>query len=70
MSDIKNVRRWKIEPLNKDDKDEQYNLGCMFFNGAATGEKDYEQAFEWFKKAADQGHGFAQHRLEAMETCK
>ena len=39
----------------------QYDLGRMFAKG-----KDYKHAYEWYKKAADQGYGDAQCAIALM----
>ena len=44
---------------------EQYNLGVMSFYGFGV-PKDYEQAFKWFTKAAEQGYSYAQGSLGVM----
>jgi TPR repeat protein len=43
----------------------QFNLGVMYYNGSGM-EKDKRKAFEWFEKAADQGHPKAQYNLGVM----
>ena len=40
--------------------DAQYNLGVAYYNGSC--DVNYKKAFEWYEKAAKQGHAEAQHR--------
>lgn len=47
------------------DAEEQYHLGLLYEKGLGV-PKDYEQAFKWFKKAAEQGHPDAQYDLGLM----
>ncbi|MBQ2481415.1 MAG: SEL1-like repeat protein, partial [Treponema sp.] len=42
--------------------DAQYNLGVMYDCGRGV-EQDYEKAFEWYTKAAEQGNAYAQNDL-------
>lgn len=44
------------------DIDSQFELGVKYFFGTDT-IQDYSQAFIWFQKAAQQGHGTAQYNL-------
>ena len=41
----------------------QYNIGFMFERGELGVNQDYQQAFNWYLKSAEQGHAFAQFRL-------
>ena len=47
-----------------DDVEAQFRLGHCYYLGEGTS-KDNAEAFEWFKKAAEQGHLEAQYRLGA-----
>lgn len=47
---------------NHDYADAQYNLAVCYIEGLGV-EKDYKKAFEYLKKAADQGHTMAQNTL-------
>lgn len=40
----------------------QYNLGWMYDNGEGV-VQNYEKAFEWYSKAANQGFAMAQYNL-------
>ncbi len=51
----------KPESETKDAK-AQYNLGAMYSNGR-DGARDYAEALEWFRKAAQQGDPDAQYNL-------
>ena len=42
--------------------DAQFKLGLRYFKGDGV-EKDFVQAFSWYKKAAIQGHDYAQCHL-------
>ncbi|MGQ9661139.1 MAG: tetratricopeptide repeat protein [Kiritimatiellia bacterium] len=37
------------------DADAQYELGCFYYEGEGV-EQDYQEAFKWYMKAAEQGH--------------
>ena len=45
----------------KKDIDAMYSLGMNYYDGRGGAEKDYYQAFKWFKKAAMKEHVFAQY---------
>ena len=47
------------------DRSAQYDLGEHFYDGRGV-EKDHEQAFGWFLKAAAQGHGRSQVNVGMM----
>ena len=55
-----------IEPMRilaeANDPEAQGNLGSMFNSGTGVSENE-ELAFEWYKKAADQGYAFVQHSV-------
>jgi len=59
-------RLWK--PLAEGgDVDAQAELGSMYYWGAAPAvPQDYAEALKWFRMAAEQGRGLAQHRLGEM----
>ena len=44
------------------DPEAQFKLGIMYYDGEGV-TRDYQQAFTWFKRAADQGHADAQALL-------
>ena len=46
----------------KGDRHAQYKLGLLYLE-----EKNYKEAKNWFKKAAEQGHGMAKHELEQLK---
>ena len=48
-------------PVN--DAEEAYNIGCDYCYGENGKQKDYSEAVKWFRKAAEQGHTFAQYNL-------
>lgn len=43
----------------------QFELGELFDKGQAS-QRDYEQAFNWYRQAAEKGSRRAQHRLASM----
>jgi len=43
----------------------QFELGELFDKGQAS-RRDYEQAFNWYRQAAEKGSRRAQHRLASM----
>ena len=43
----------------------QYNLGAMYATGEGVNQ-DYNEAVEWFRKAAAHGHAAAQYNLGVM----
>ena len=57
--------------INKDmrthpiDAEEQYHLGWRYENGRGV-TQDYDQAFQWYTKAAEQGSPDAQYNLGWM----
>ena len=55
---MENLIRW----ATLGDVDAQFELGVKYFFGTDT-RLDYSQAFIWFQKAAQQGHGTAQYNL-------
>lgn len=55
---MENLIRW----AKLGDVDAQFKLGVKYFFGEDT-RLDYSQAFIWFQKAAQQGHGTAQYNL-------
>ena len=55
---MENLIRW----AKLGDVDSQFELGVKYFFGTDT-RQDYSQAFIWFQKAAQQGHGTAQYNL-------
>jgi len=44
------------------DSNAQYELAEYYYKGDGV-RKDYDAAYAWYKKAADQGHAEAQHQL-------
>jgi TPR repeat protein len=56
------------------DMQAQFNMGLTHYNGIEKGDgkgytlitRGYEKAFEWFTKAAEQGHADAQNNLGLM----
>lgn len=49
----------------KGDRDAQFTLGLMYFEGTGP-DKDYVQAVRWYRRAANQGQIMAQNNLGAM----
>lgn len=47
----------------KGDPDAQWLMGMVCRNGFDDIKKDYTKAFEWFEKAAEQGHSRAQYKM-------
>ena len=43
----------------------QFELGELFDKGQAS-QRDYEQAFNWYRQAAEKGSRRAQHRLASL----
>ena len=54
-----------LELANEGDASAQCNLGLMYKNGLGV-EQSYEEAVEWFQKAAEQGNANAQYHLGDM----
>lgn len=54
--------------FNPQHPDGQYNIGCAYYSGLSDGAltQSYPKAFEWLKKAADQGHMLAQFTIGGM----
>src|SRR5436190_838508 len=56
-------------PLNgiqkQRNKDAQYNVGTMYYNGQSVSQ-DYKKAFEWYMESATQGDAQAQSAVAAM----
>ena len=50
------------------DIDAQYYLGKRFYDGDGV-ERDYEEAFKWYSKAAENGHAGAQCSVAEMYEC-
>lgn len=50
------------------DAESQFLLGNAYYQGDFTpnGFTDYSQAEAWYRKAADQGHAFAEYSLGTM----
>jgi len=57
---------WLEKAAQQNDADAQYQMGLMYFSGACGVAKDENKAFEYFKKAADNGSRFAAIRLSYM----
>ena len=47
------------------DRDAQFTLGLMYFEGTGP-DKDYAEAARWYRRAANQGQVMAQNNLGAM----
>ncbi|MBA3813974.1 MAG: sel1 repeat family protein [Alphaproteobacteria bacterium] len=45
--------------------EKQYQIGCRYYNGVGT-DINYEEAFKYYKKAADQSHANAQYMVGSM----
>lgn len=56
------------EATLNNDNEAQFRLGAMFFNGRSEIGllPDYEQALEWYEKAAEGGNGHAENNLGMM----
>jgi TPR repeat protein len=52
-------RNWCLKAANKSYSPAMYSLGCIYELGIGV-EKDFEEAFQWFKKGARKGHVFAE----------
>ena len=48
-----------------EDADTQYSLGSMYHDGKG-GPQDFQQAFKWYERAAEQGNADAQYCLGMM----
>ena len=48
-----------------EDSDTQYTLGSMYHDGKG-GPQDFQQAFKWYERAAEQGNADAQYCLGMM----
>ena len=56
----------ELLPLVKgEDTDTQYTLGSMYHDGKG-GPQDFQQAFKWYERAAEQGNSDAQYCLGMM----
>jgi TPR repeat protein len=66
LNNEKQAAEWLEQAALKGDMDSQYRIGLMYFAGACGVKQDQEKAFEYFKKAADQGSKFAAIRLAYM----
>ena len=51
-----------MKPLCRITQEAQYKLGVCYFDGFAY-PKDYAEAVEWWRKAAEQGYPKAQYEL-------
>ena len=56
-------RKELLEKALNGDAESQTTLGLCFFSGSDGFPLDYSKAFEWFTKAAEQGHAFAQNNI-------
>jgi len=60
------------QKANDGDVEAQYQLGIIYSKGNEIVVRDLEKAFQWFGKAAKQGHSHARGELEkiadAMQT--
>ena len=59
--DLKTFKYWLKQAARQDDRDAQHQLAVIAYNN-----KKYREAFNWFKKAAMQGHTGAQQELAQM----
>ena len=64
----KAVELWTIA-ANKGDAEAQFDLGIIYYNGSIVDENK-EKAKDLWRKAAAQGHGYAQKYLNEMDTKK
>lgn len=51
---------WYLVAASKNDVNAMNNLAWLYYNGVMTGEADYENAYKWFKKAAEAGDWVAE----------
>ena len=59
QEDYAEARRLLTPVAEAGDAEAQYQLGVMFESGRGVA-RDYRQAAEWYRRAAEQGHVFAQ----------
>ena len=53
-----------IIAANSGDPESQYKLGCYYSSSECYGDaRNEEEAFKWYKRAAEQGHARAQYQL-------
>lgn len=64
-TDVKKIHKLSLDAAQNGDAKAQYNLGVNYEYGFGV-EQDMNQAFSWYKKAADQGEPFAQVNLANM----
>ena len=62
---IKEEAIQKIKTLAKKEPFAQYQLARIYYEGIGI-EQNFEQAFDWFQKSAEQGFALAQHKLALM----
>ena len=55
-----------ISKAKAGDAEAQYQMGLKYYNGRVNVDVDYKKAFEWYQKAAEQGHVKAQNNLGLM----
>ncbi len=65
--DVENISNAsEIQPLAiRGDSDAQFQLGALFYQGKGV-QRDYTQAFLWYRRAAQQGNADAQYSLGNM----
>jgi len=54
------------DPNNPTDAKKQFNLGLKYLKGTSDIKQDYDQAYYWFNKSAEQGNAKAQFNLATM----
>ena len=52
-----------VQSLLLEFPNEQAKIGYFYYTGTGGFAQDYNQAYQWFKKAADKGNSYAQYYL-------
>lgn len=65
ISDFVRARHYFTKASEKENADAQYHLGILYLNGTGV-EKNKFTAFNYLKRAADNGHGDAQFKVATM----
>lgn len=66
IQDYKLALQWFTKAANKDMPGAMYNIGVMYANGSGVA-KQIEEAYKWFKKAADKGLDEAKEAVKKIE---
>jgi len=63
------AEKWYLISAERGNINAQYNLGCLYLK-MRDSPNSWDDAFKWFKKAAEQGDAQAQTMLKRLNSSK